>query len=1155
MKNTFLALVLLLSYTTFGQTHTWHPLPDAPLVQGPGSNAARAGDVSIAEDGRIYTAYMFDDGFGIKLYIDEYITGTGWTTIYNENTYAVFQTIKSRKNGNSIYFMVYMSDSFGNPVWKTYLVTNGTATQYSTFLLPGYQTTTGVDFEMGTNPSYGYLLYMLSSGTGLQISRVDYGSNTVTSQTVTLPNSELPSTFDMTVAGDSVFMAIAVQNPSYKAYFLKTGPLANVIVPYLPSAVNGEIFNPGTVSSNTFLINSDGISKVHISAYDFGNIASMERIYENGVLSPATYIGTIPENYSLGATAGVSDNMFLFNNYSPSNAGPYSTYVVTHKLSTNVFDTIGTPGSYVLATNSPTEHRMSYSENKKRFAVSFYDPTLLKRSYYLTNSVPYLDQNTLNQTPQLCEGQSNTIFGNFGIIDDNLDVVTILEIQSSDLSIIDPINAGFTPLGSNAFSLYAMGTIPGSVTLSIKVTDGMDTVVLVLPTITVVSSNPPAYNVSSVEVCSGQEEIDLNDFVSLPGGNFYENMLEIGFPGGIFDTDNSPLTAETAFTLSYDYNDGICFYTITTPITYHISPNVSITQTPTVCNGNTGTASALVSGGATPYQLSQWSSGEQNLNNVNNLAAGQYSYTLIDANNCTVNKYFEIVTSGTDATAAITNVACNGQTNGAITLTPVGLTAPLTVIWSSGHSTLNLSGVPAGNYTVNITDATGCSLSKTFVITEPSPLTTQIIETFTTCQASTGAIDVDVTTGGTAPYTYAWSNGDTGPTTANLPWGIYSLTTTDANNCITVNTSYISELGGGFIYGTVTGTNCGAATGAIDTYPDVPAGETVTAIDWSNGATTEDITDLLPDLYICTLSLSNNCHAIKGWDLPVVKPLRNDICVVTVDSATTTNLVVWEPVQPVGISYYKIYRETSIQGEYALIDTVQATNLSLFNDVVASPLSRSWRYKISAVNACEVEGPLSAAHQTIHLDVIDNGGVDVTVNWNAYEGAAFSNYIVSRYTDANGWEVVATVPTNLFSYTDNTPITTLGLDYMVEIQLDATCTAVVWRAQDFNSARSNKEKGQFSTGNGTGDSNNGIDELYLDGITVAPNPTDGMLTISQLDARKMNMEVRSIDGQLLHKSTISALETQFDMNDYSKGIYFITFNLNAVRQTIRIVKQ
>src|SRR3989344_789602 len=579
----------------------------------------------------------------------------------------------------------------------------------------------------------------------------------------------------------------------------------------------------------------------------------------------------------------------------------------------------------------------------------------------------------------------------------------------------------------------------------------------------------------------------------------------MNFPNGIFDTDNGSIAAETAYTLSYDYNDGICYYNIDVPFVYHISPDVNITQTPTVCNGNSGTASALVSGGATPYELSQWSSGEQNTNNVNNLPAGQFSYTLIDANNCIVNKYFEIVTSGTDLTAVITDVSCNSQASGAITLTPVGLVAPLTVIWSSGHSTLNLTGVPAGNYTANVTDVTGCSISKTFTITEPEPLVTEVITNFTACQAATGSIDVDMTSGGTVPYTYAWSNGDTGPNTSNLAFGIYSLTTTDGQGCMTVNTIYMSESGAGNLYGTVTGTDCGAATGAIDTYPDIPFGETVTAIDWSNGETTEDIEGLLPNLYLCTLTVSNNCRAVKGWDIPVVKPLRNDICVVTVDSATTTNLVVWEPVQPIGIAYYKIYRETSIQGEYALIDTVQATNLSLFNDVVASPLSRSWRYKISAVNACEEEGPLSAAHQTIHLDVIDNAGVNVTVNWNAYEGAA--------------------------------------------------CTAVVWRAQDFNSARSNKEKGQFSTGNGTGDSNNGVDELYLDGITVAPNPTDGMLTISQLDARKMNMEIRSVDGQLLHTSTISSLETQFDMNDYSKGIYFITFNMNAVRQTIRIVKQ
>jgi fibronectin type 3 domain-containing protein len=1153
MKRLLLICACFTSTIGFSQ-FVWHDLPNTPVAPSAGSVAPEAGDVVMTDNGSVFASYIWDDGSGYKIYFDQFTQASGWVSLYSEVVYEGLKMIKSRKVGNDAYVVVKTGDSSSQPLFKTFKVNNLGVTELTSFQLADYNDATGFDFEMGANANFGYLLYRNTAGNLVKLTKIDYTTTLVNIQAPTISATVIDG-FDMTIAGDTLFAAVTTSSPS-GLLLLKSDLNSASLVPYLASSATGELLNGGQpITTHNTMINSDGISKVFVLGYDQGNIAGVEKMYEAGVLTDFPYSGNLAEYYSPGATIGTAGNLYYLNNYSPSNANPYTTYVSVRDVNTGIYDTLGSPTNYSLATNSPEEHRMGFSLSDKRFAVSFYDPAVQQRLFRLSNNIPYLDQNSLNQTPSLCEGQANTVFGNFGIIDENIDAVTILNVFSSDVSIIDPSNAVVTELGANAFSLYVGANIPGTVTLSIEVTDGMDTLILTLPEITVTSSNPPVFNVSAIDVCSGQGEINLNDFVTLPGGSFYLNMLEIGFPDGIFDTDNSPLADEDDQTLSYDYNDGVCFYTIDVPITYHISPDVNITKTPTVCNGSSGTASALVSGGGTPYQLSQWSSGEQNVNNVSDLAAGQYSYTLIDANNCVVNRFFEVLTTGTDATAAITNVTCNGQSNGSITLTTIGLVAPLTVIWSSGHSTLNLTGVPAGNYTVNITDATGCSLSKTFTITQPEPLVTEVIETFTACQASTGAIDVDTTYGGTAPYTYAWSNGDTGPNTANLPWGIYSLTTTDANNCITVNTSYISELDGGNLYGSVTATNCGAATGAIDTYPDLPAGETITAIDWSNGATTQNIEGLLPNLYICTLSLSNNCHAVKGWDIPVVKPLRNDICVVTVDSATTTNLVVWEPVQPVGISYYKIYRETSVQGEYALIDTVQATNLSLFNDVVASPLSRSWRYKISAVNACEVEGPLSAAHQTIHLDVIDNGGINVTVNWNAYEGAAFSNYIVSRYTTANDWEVVATVPTTQFSYTDNMSISEPGLDYMVEIQLDATCTAVVWRAQDFNSARSNKEKGQFSTGNGTGDSNNGVDELYLDGVTVAPNPTDGMLTISQLDARKMGMEVRSVDGQLLHTGTISSLETQFDMNAYSKGIYFITFNLNAVRQTIRIVKQ
>ncbi len=1132
----------------------WHDLPGTPVAPSAGSVAAEAGDVVMTDDGSIFASYIWDDGSGYKIYFDHYTQASGWMQMYSETVYMGLKMVKARKVGNDAYVLTKTGDAGGAPLYKVFRVNNLGVSEITSFQISDINDAAGFDFEMGADMNFGYMLYKNAAGSVIKLNKIDYPNGLISLQAPIISSTVIDG-FDMTIAGDTLFAVVSTDVPA-GLLLLKSDLNSATLTPYLPSSATGEIFNGGQpITTHNTMINSDGISKVFILGYDQGNIAGVEKMYEAGVLTSYPYSGNLAEYYSMGATIGTADNIYYLNNYSPSNANPYTTYVAMRDVNTGVYDTLGAPLNYSLAVNSPKEHRMGYSLSDKRFAVSFFDQTLGERLVRLSNSIPYLDDNTIDQTPFLCEGQSNTLFMNFGIIDENIDAVQVLNIFSTDNNVIDPANVTVNALGANAFTLSATGGNPGTATISLEVTDGMDTVVLQLPATTVTPAIPPVYNVTDVSICSGQGVIDFNDLVSIPGGSFYENMLEIDFPGGLFDTDNSPITAETAYTLSYSYDDGICFYNIDAPFVFHVSPSVNITQTPTVCNGSSGSASALVSGGATPYQFSQWSSGEQNVNNVSNLPAGQFSYTLIDANNCLVNKYFEIVTTGTDLTASITDVLCHGQASGAIALTPVGLVAPLTVIWSSGHSTLNLSGVPAGNYTVNVTDATGCSISKTFVITEPDVLETSVNTNFTTCQAATGSIDVDVTTGGAAPYTYAWSNGDTGPNTANLAFGIYSLTTTDANGCMFVNTIYMSEVEAGNLYGSVTASQCGANTGAIDTYPDIPMGQTIAAIDWSNGATTQDIENLLPNLYICTLTVSNNCRAVKGWNVPVVKPLRNDICVVTVDSATTTNLVVWEPVQPDGISYYKIYRETSIQGDYALIDTVQATNLSLFNDVVASPLSRSWRYKISAVNVCEEEGPLSAAHQTIHLDVIDNGGVDVTVNWNAYEGAAFSSYIVSRYTDLYGWETIATVPTTIFSYTDTMTISEPGLDYMVEMQLDQTCTAVVWRAQDFNSARSNKEKGQFSTGNGTGDSNNSLDERYLDAVTVAPNPTDGMLTISQLDARKMQMEVRSVDGQLLHASTISALETQFDMNAYSKGIYFITFNLNAVQQTVRIVKQ
>lgn len=1140
MKKLLLSCALFSCFQLIAQV-SWKTLPDIPVNPSAGSVSAEAGDLIITDDGNIYTAYMWDNGAGLKLYIAQYTQAAGWTPLYNQTCYDGMQSIHSRKVGNTAYFLTRPGNASGLPVHQVYAANQAGVNVISSFQLSDIQG--GIDFEISQNNQYGFLCFKNANGTNLTLSQLEFSTSQLITQTLSIPGSSSVGSYDMTTAGDSAFVVISTVTASNKLFLYKAGIGLTVLLPWNGSASTGELLNGASpITCHNPMINSDGSGKIFLLGYDQGNIAGVEKMYENGVITNYPYSGQLAEYYKRGDAVQTPQQVFYINNFSPSNAPPYKTYVAGRDLSDGLYDTIGAPASYVLSNTQPTEHRLGLSTQRKRFTASFFEAGPGKHVRFISNNAP--EAGNIDAPSGMCELQAGTIYNSIGFIDQNSDPVTIVEVLSSDISVLDPANIGFSTLGMNGNSsdyfVYGTPAQAGSVILTFKVTDGWDTVSLQMPVINVISPSPPVFSAPTLHMCSGNGAIDLYDYVSITGGTFYINALELTFEDGIFQSDDSPLNANSPETLTYDYFDGYCQYSIEADIVYNISPNVNISTTSSICGQSTGTATALVSGGATPYTFSQWSSGQQNTMNVNSLASGQYAFSITDANTCVVTEYFTVGSTGADLSGNITPVACNGQANGAISITPSGLVSPLVSLWSSGHSTLNLNNVPSGNYTLTVSDAIGCTVSKTFNVTQPAPLSSTVFITRPSCDQADGSLQVDQTTGGITPYSYAWSNGDSGPSSNGIAFGIYSLTTTDNNGCMSISTLYVSEDGSADLYGNVQATNCGSSDGSIDVSPFIPLGQTISYISWSNGATTEDIAQLAPATYVCTLELTNNCTAIKGWNVPVVKPLRNDICVVTVDSATTTNLVVWEKVQTTGISHYNIYRETSVQGQFALIDTVQATNLSLFNDVVASPLVRSWRYKIAAVNACGVTGPLSPAHQTIHLDVLDNGGSDVLVNWNAYEGSAFSAYTISRFTDATGWEEIATVPPTQLSYSDNISFTTAGLDYMVEIALDETCTALIWRAQDFNSARSNKDKGQFSAGEGTGDSNNALFELHSGTVEIYPNPFAGTLTIHLQESNEpMPLSIFSTTGQLLYETRFENGMHTLDLSWLKAGTYLL----------------
>jgi hypothetical protein len=296
---------------------------------------------------------------------------------------------------------------------------------------------------------------------------------------------------------------------------------------------------------------------------------------------------------------------------------------------------------------------------------------------------------------------------------------------------------------------------------------------------------------------------------------------------------------------------------------------VVVTGTEIVCGaGNTGEATANVSTGTPPFTY-EWSNGETT-QTITNLPEGIYSVTVTDANGCTASDLIAIdVIDDLDITAVVKNVLCFGEATGEILVTPVGGTAPYTYLWSNGATTNEITGLIAGVYSVTVTDANNCTVSETFIISQPPLLSVDITGTPTVCPGeSTGMLTANAS-GGTPAYTYEWSNGETTQTISNLPAGTYTVTVTDSNNCTATESFTITESPALFLQVNGTEIVCGdgntgeatvSATGGTPPYQ----------YEWSNGESTESIDDLPEGIYIVTVTDANNCTAVGQVEIDVI---------------------------------------------------------------------------------------------------------------------------------------------------------------------------------------------------------------------------------------------------------------------------------------------
>jgi len=277
------------------------------------------------------------------------------------------------------------------------------------------------------------------------------------------------------------------------------------------------------------------------------------------------------------------------------------------------------------------------------------------------------------------------------------------------------------------------------------------------------------------------------------------------------------------------------------------------------CAGNDASITVTASGGTAPYTI-LWSNGSTTFT-IGELAGGTYSYTVTDANGCTINGSVTITAIPLLlATATFTNVSCFAGNTGSATTTVTGGTAPYAILWSNGGTIFTINNLTAGTYTAVVTDANGCISNVSAIITQPATALAYTNATSNvSCFAGTNGSVTVTASGGTSPYTILWTGGATTFIRTNLTAGTYTAVVTDANGCTSNVSATITQPATALAYTNATSNvSCFAGTNGSVTVT-ATGGTSPYTILWTGGATTFTRTNLTAGTYSAVVTDAKGC--------------------------------------------------------------------------------------------------------------------------------------------------------------------------------------------------------------------------------------------------------------------------------------------------------
>ncbi len=400
-------------------------------------------------------------------------------------------------------------------------------------------------------------------------------------------------------------------------------------------------------------------------------------------------------------------------------------------------------------------------------------------------------------------------------------------------------------------------------TYTLTVTDGKGCTVVTTAAIT----QPPAISASINSVPASCGSSNGSAGVSATGGS--------GTLSYLWSTSATAQTisgqAAGSYTVTVTDGNG-CTESTVAAISNDPAPAInSLTAPELSCNGaNSGTVTVTASGGSGALTYS-WSNGSSGVTAISGLSSGTFVVSVTDQLGCravasAVLSQPAALTAGTGTVSS----TC-GNANGRVNVSPEGGTPGYTCLWSNAASGRTAGNLLAGSYTVTVTDANGCSVTRSLAVTNISG-PSAYIDKFTNvaCNGSASGMAQAIATGGSGALQYSWSNTVKGSDNPGIVAGTYSVTVTDGNGCTSTDSVNITQSPALIAIASSTTPLC-SGSGSVNV--NASGGSPGYNYFWSVGSTAQSVSGLLNNTYSVTVTDSKGCSAISTTAVTAPSPI------------------------------------------------------------------------------------------------------------------------------------------------------------------------------------------------------------------------------------------------------------------------------------------